>query len=162
VSPARSPLARRIGRYLSTRRSLIGSDAVIACVILDHLIEAGLFLTTTTSNGSIGMHALLRAFRGAGPHQFIISAAMLASCLLAIVGQWGRLVQGWRRLLLLLPQETLLLITALGAALALMLGHYADGVIRPRPFILADQLPRLLGPIVYGAAMLARIRGGSG
>jgi len=49
---------------------------------------------------------------------------------------------------LLLPQQTLLIITAIGAVLAAISGHYADGVPRPTLFILADQFP----PILIAAA----------
>ena len=44
-------------------------------------------------------------------------------------------------MLLLLPQQTILVISASGALRAAVQGHYADGVARPGAFILADQLP---------------------
>lgn len=51
-------------------------------------------------------------------------------------------------LLMLLPQQTLLLLSGMAAILAVGAAHYADGVIRPRTFILADQFPTiLLGPL---------------
>lgn len=51
-------------------------------------------------------------------------------------------------ILMLLPQQTMLLLSGMAAILAVGAGHYADGIVRSRSFILADQFPTiLLGPL---------------
>jgi hypothetical protein len=57
--------------------------------------------------------------------------------------------------LALLPQQFLLLVSAFGGIRAAVLGHYADGTVRPWQFIVADQLPVILLALIYTTAMLA-------
>jgi hypothetical protein len=59
---------------------------------------------------------------------------------------------------LLLPQLSLLFITSMGAISFVVMQHYADGVYRPWPFILCDQIHRIGMPIWYAAAIVARVR----
>ena len=57
-------------------------------------------------------------------------------------------------LLLGLPQQFLLLISAGGSLMAVILAQYADGVPRPWIFILADQLPAILAAICHTGALI--------
>lgn len=58
------------------------------------------------------------------------------------------------RSLMLLPQQIVLLISAEAGLHAVIAGHYADGVLRPWPFILSDQLPMILVALLYTSAIL--------
>jgi hypothetical protein len=60
----------------------------------------------------------------------------------------------WPRPVLLVPQQTVLLMSAGAGLHAAVLGHYADGVPRPWPFILGDQFPVILAAVLYSAALL--------
>jgi ABC-type transport system involved in cytochrome c biogenesis permease component len=84
--------------------------------------------------------------------------AALVTCasaaLAAPLARRGRLLP-----VLLVPQQTLLLMSAGAALHATAAGHYADGVPRPWPFILGDQLPVILTALLYTAALLSyRVR----
>ncbi len=57
-----------------------------------------------------------------------------------------------RLVFMLVPQEFILLLSAIAGVWAVCQGHYADGVIRAWPFILADQLPVILIALLYTAA----------
>jgi len=57
-------------------------------------------------------------------------------------------------LLLMLPQQTLLLISAFGAAAAIASSHFADGVVRSRAFIAADQIPAILAAVGHTIAIV--------
>jgi hypothetical protein len=56
-------------------------------------------------------------------------------------------------LVLLLPQQVLLIISAEGAVSAMINSAFADGVIRPRPFLIADQLPIVLATVLHTMAL---------
>jgi hypothetical protein len=60
----------------------------------------------------------------------------------------------FHRILLLLPQQSLLVISALGALSAIISGHFADGVVRPWGFIMADQFPIILSAILYSVSIV--------
>src|SRR6267378_7706070 len=40
-----------------------------------------------------------------------------------------------------IPQQIIMLVSAFGAISAMMSGSFADGVLRPTPFLIADQAP---------------------
>lgn len=135
-------------------RSLVGSDLVILIAIIADLAGGVIFATTEKASGSIGMAALLSVFG----YRFIASPVMIISACLAIFGQWQVGLRPLTRFLLLLPQVVLLIIGMFGAVAAIGEQHYADMVHRTWVFILCDQRDRLAMPLIYGAAIYARIR----
>ena len=135
-------------------QTLIGSDILIITACILHILEATIFLTTTVADGSTGMASLLAVFR----FPILAAITMYAASGMAITGQYLSKLSCVARLILLLPQQTLLIITAIGAVIAISHGMYLDGVQRPWSFILCDQFPRLTSPILYSAAILARVR----
>ena len=56
--------------------------------------------------------------------------------------------------LLLIPQQALLIMSAGAGVAAAYSAHYADGVMRPQAFILADQFPVIVMALLYTAAVL--------
>jgi hypothetical protein len=54
----------------------------------------------------------------------------------------------------MLPQQTLLIVSAIGGMVAAALGHYADGVMRPHLFIAADQLPGVVAAVCHSFAII--------
>jgi hypothetical protein len=138
------------------KRSLIGSDAVIVATIAIEVFQAGVFLSTTSANGAIPMASFLSVFR----HPETAAAVMLIFSALAVAGQWAPRLLPMVRLWLLVPEQALLFIPALGAVYAVVTGSYADLVPRPSLFILCDQLWRLCVPGLYSVAIFARIKAG--
>lgn len=57
-------------------------------------------------------------------------------------------------LCLMIPQQILLLVSGLGSLHAVVLGAYADGVVRPWYFILLDQMPVILAAPLYTTAVI--------
>lgn len=135
-------------------RRLVGSDLAILLTILLHIGEGLTFVATNQASGSIGMAALLSIFGT----RALAAATLFVTAGLAVVGQWHAGIRPAVRFLLLLPQLSLLIITALGAVAAILASHYADGVPRPWIFIAWDQAHRLGMPLIYGAAIYARVR----
>lgn len=60
--------------------------------------------------------------------------------------------------LLLLPQQIFLMMSAAGAVEAIWIAQYADGVIRPRAFLAADQIYSILAAFAHTIAIIAHAR----
>lgn len=58
----------------------------------------------------------------------------------------------------MLPQQAMMMTAALDCMVSVILGHYADGVARPRIFIFRDQLPEILTAIWHTCAIFHRER----
>lgn len=139
-------------------RSIFGSDLVIVWALLAHLFEGTILLTIYPVPRSVPMASLLAVFH----HQVLAGVVMWIAAGLAAVGHWAPHKEEMYRFLLLLPQASLLFITGLGAIYLVIHGSYADGVPRPSiTFMLPDQISRVSMPILYVAAMFARVRHGS-
>jgi hypothetical protein len=58
------------------------------------------------------------------------------------------------KIALLVPQQIMLGISAAATIQAMSLGHFADGVGRPRGFIISDQVPAVIALIVHSCTIL--------
>lgn len=143
-----------IPHWLVSRRELVGSDLVIVAVSFMHLYEAVTVARTHAADGSMGVAALLSVFH----YHWLVAAGLIFVVTCAFTGEWLHQLSPTKRLALLLPQQSMLIITSTGALMWAFSGHYADGVLRSFYFISCDQLPRILNPVLYTAAILARSR----
>lgn len=89
----------------------------------------------------------------AGAPRWLVAPLMLAAAASAVAGLMQH-APGLRSLCLLLPQQGLLLLTAWSASGAVLASAYADGVLRSRAFIAADQMPIVLVVVVHSAALI--------
>jgi len=55
---------------------------------------------------------------------------------------------------IMMPQQCMLFLSAAAALLAVDAGQFADGVVRSRAFILADQLPAILAATAHTMTMV--------
>jgi len=114
-----------------------------------HFVEAFILAESKAADNSIPIASLLDAFGG---HRITLVATMLVSALLALSVAVQR--PGFLAIFALIPQQTLLVITAIGAVAFAAMGHYADGY-EPSGgglFIGADQLPRILLALSHAVA----------
>ena len=123
---------------------------IIWWAIIVHFAWGILLLSDASPLGITAIHefTLLSLPRHVISILFIVIAAMAA---------WGVLHKPKfeiTRVLFLLPQQMLLVISAVGAAKAMWLSQFADGVIRPREFLIADQIPVILTAIFHTLAIL--------
>ncbi len=58
------------------------------------------------------------------------------------------------KMFLALPQQALLIQSAMGAIRCMINGHFADGVARPIPFIIADQSPIIIAMLLHTIALI--------
>jgi hypothetical protein len=128
-------------------RRHVGSIMVGYCVAL-HLGWAGAIAWDDSAVGATAVDALYRVVR----HEqtlivLLVVASVLACAAMVTTMPWA--------VVLLIPQQSLLLISAAGAVAAMVLSQFADGVARPRPFIVADQLHIVLAALGHAAAIIA-------
>jgi len=76
---------------------------------------------------------------------------MLVSVALALIGLTFN--KSKLSFLLFLPQFSFLLMNASSALYYIMIGRYADGVIRSSQFIFIDQLPSIIAAVIYTVAI---------
>ncbi len=120
---------------------------IIWYAVLLHALWGVLLLAGPSPYGATAVHVY------SGVPRFALAAFLfLASGLAAWSITWPR--PSWPSLAALLPQQALLTVSAYSALLAVIEAHYADGVIRPRLFILADQAPVILTMMLHTAAVV--------
>lgn len=93
-------------------------------------------------------------------HRYITNTPMLILTLttvgvLALVGLFTR--TPWV-VFLLIPQQAILMMSAGGAIEAMWLGQFADGILRPHAFIIADQSYSVIAAIGHTVAIVAHAR----
>lgn len=135
-------------------RSFIGSDAAIILAIVFHLFEATILIVTRDADHSVGVATLLAVFRD----PWFLSAALYVVAIAAGFGQWGYSLRPATRLLLLIPQQTIFLMTGAGAVMTIFGLTEAYEITKPWPYVACNQMPRVIMPIIYSMAMLDKVR----
>ncbi len=119
---------------------------IVWFAILLHMLWAvDMFLDPDQSGMATAPYAIKMAF---GPFSPIL---LFLGCMLAFLGM--TIPHRRSSVLLMLTQQTLLFISAVGAVKAIILGHFADGVERSRMFIATDQEPAIILAILYTIAI---------
>jgi hypothetical protein len=135
---------------MDSRLVLVGRYPISICMAcIMHMVWAvGLMLEPGAINAT-GLYTVLIVARDT-----ITASAVFGSvAILAMVG----LRTGWDRalgVLLILPQQIILWFSVVGAAHAMYLGQFADGVQRAHWFLIVDQLPVILIAVGHTAALL--------
>lgn len=93
------------------------------------------------------------------PHHQVLAVVLLLASTLAGWSAWGAPTRV--RLAAVLPQQVLLVLSTFGAIAAISHSAYADGVVRPQLFILADQSPAVVATVCHTLALL-QLYGGAG
>ncbi len=111
-----------------------------------HTLWAAILLFDDAATNATAVHAL---FRYIHPPIFL-SYVIFGAAFLAAIGIFTN--KPWI-VAMLLPQQILLMMSAAGATEAIWLSQFADGVIRSRAFIAADQLYSILAAIGHTVAI---------
>jgi hypothetical protein len=122
---------------------------VIYSAVILHAAEGCIIAGSNAADNSVGIASLLVA---SDSQRAVLVAVMLISSLLAVMVMVHG--PGLFAVFALLPQQMLLIITALGALYFAGIGQYADGYVPAggHLFIFADQLPRILFAIAHAVA----------
>jgi hypothetical protein len=128
------------------------SISIMVCYAIGlHLSWAVILLIDSSATNATAVHALYRYLHSVP----LLSLMLFAAAGLAMKGLCTRVP--WI-VLLLLPQQILLLMSAAGAVEAIWISQFADGVIRPRAFLAADQIYSILAAIGHTVAIIAHAR----
>ena len=114
-------------------------------VIALHLLQGILLIQTESAGYATSLSSLLQLI----PNHIIAGAVMVIAALLSIY----QLATDWSKWLLL-PQLIILIIAAGGVGRAIWLSAFADGIVRSRAFIAADQLIYIILPLLYGIIVM--------
>lgn len=123
-------------------------STMVLLAITVHLVWATILLLDESAVNATAVNALYRYI--APPA--LLALAIAAAALFALTAMLAR--SQWT-LLLLLPQQVLLMMSAAGAIEATWAAQFADGVIRSRAFIAADQLYSVLAAVWHTVAIVA-------
>ena len=118
--------------------------------IVLHFIWAGLVLVTNNAPKHATAVSSVAELFPAKAGLAIVFATVAGCALLSIYQKRITML----KIALLIPQQLILGVSAAGALRAMYLSHYADGVIRQRGFIIADQLPAVLALVVHSATII--------
>ena len=130
---------------------------IILFAITQQLIVGLSLLADRESHFATSVH-ILHMTSQMMPH-LALPLILMTGAAMAVSGFFAR--RKVNTLLLLIPQQLLLWLSAGGAFQAIWLGHFADGVQRSHAFILVDQCPTILIAIFHSWAMLLILRHGA-
>jgi len=83
---------------------------------------------------------------------YVVSMLFLGAGLLTFISLF--LKNTLATVLLCFPQQFLLMINAASCLLCIFAGKYADGVVRPVSFILADQFPFVFAGVIHSVVLI--------
>ena len=115
-----------------------------------HLWWTLMILVDQSALNATGLSSLYRYIHPAS----LLAGVVGGAAVMAFVGLFVRRYP-WL-IILLIPQQALLMMSAIGALDAMWLAQFADGVLRPRAFIAADQMYSVLAAIGHTMAIIAR------
>lgn len=126
------------------------SIMILYCMAL-HLWWAFMLMLDESAAMATVTDALVRVF----DDRYLTVLVLIFASTCSMVGMWLR--RPWIGILLI-PQQVLMMLAAAGAVTAVFLSHFADGVIRPRAFIAADQLHILFSAFGHTCALILHVR----
>lgn len=106
--------------------------------------------TLLSSSAPLGITAIATVVRMGVVSAPAAGAMYLIAAAMGVVGIYMPRIE---RTLFLIPQTMLLWIGAYGAARAMILGQFADGIIRPSAFLVTDQAPAIIAALCYTIAV---------
>jgi hypothetical protein len=119
---------------------------IILYAVLLHLTWAVVLFLSDSAGNATAIHALLDLV----PRYWAV-AIYGGVGLIALYG----MIKIRICLYCLLPQQFILMVSAVGAVYAMWTGHFADGVARSVPFIIADQVSGVLAALGHTYAIIA-------
>jgi hypothetical protein len=113
-----------------------------------HYVWAASLIADTRAGDATSLSGLVHLF---GSRPTILVLLVVATLALAYVFLFSQ--RGLTAAIFAVPQQAVLLVSAWTAVAAMASGHFADGVERPIPFIIADQSPAVIAAILHAAAI---------
>lgn len=124
---------------------------MVSYAITLHLVWAGILATDYEVTNATALNALARFIH---PEPVLIGVLVTA----ALLAVWGMMTRYPWVVLLLMPQQVLLMMSAAGAFEAIWIAQFADGVVRSREFIAVDQIYSILAAVGHTVAITVHAR----
>ena len=124
---------------------------IIWYAIFLHLMQGGLLVASDTA-GFVTSTAHVRIWLHLSPDSLgvlYLGVAITALLSMAVFRSFSL-----QRIVALLPQQVLITLAAAGALVAIVDSQFADGVVRSRYFIGADQAPIIIAAVLHSAAVM--------
>jgi len=131
----------------------VGALVIIYAIVV-HVITGVVLIVDPDAAASTGPSSVVQLLFDSS---LVAGLAMLIAAALAIAAHLHRPLRSWA----FWPQQLLLVVAAIGALVAVVMGNYADGTVRPTLFIATDQLPVMLRRFGFGATPPVDIPGAS-
>lgn len=112
-----------------------------------HLIWAVLLIMSPAPTTVTGLNLLYNIF----PNRYLLAAILIVTSVVAILAVVR--YKGVTSLLLLLPQQFMLIVPAIAVLQAIGNASFADGVTRPRAFLTADKVSVVLLAIFHSISL---------
>lgn len=113
-----------------------------------HVIWAILLCFSASTVGGTAINGPARLF----PNRYGLAIIFVVVAFCATLGIFHRRID-MTKILLLVPQQLMLGVSAASSMRAMWLSHYADGVPRTHEFIIADQIPAVLALLAHSATI---------
>lgn len=140
---------------LSCNKFLPNYSLIIYYAVIVHLIWGVAILATGEVFHTTAIDANLTNI-SANP--YVIGLFFIIVAFAAVFPLWKKL-NSLTALLLSLPQQYTLVLSSIGALTAIIESHFADGVIRPRAFILIDQCAIIVATLLHTVAIIEKYVG---
>jgi hypothetical protein len=135
---------------MSFRYSETSVYPVVLCAVVMHYVWAVAYLVDDSAIRATAFSMLGALLPKSAT---ILSLVAVATLALVSFGVQSRFYGP----LLMLPQQFFLIVSAAGALRAVIEGHFADGVVRSREFLLSDQIPAVLMALGHTLAIIMRV-----
>lgn len=116
---------------------------VLWYAIVLHWLWGVLLLSSDAPQGITAIAASAHMGLASGQHLGILYLAVAFLSFMGLAAPRGV------NLIMFIPQQVVLVISAMGALRAMATGTFADGVVRPIPFLIADQAPIVMLAICH-------------
>lgn len=123
------------------------SIMVLFAIALHYVWAVSLYVDSESMNAT-ALYAIQKWIGHFGQH-----ATLVALPIVATVALFGLFVRPMWFVIFLIPQQILLTMSAVGALEAIWISQFADGVVRSRGFLVADQSYSILASIGHTAAI---------
>jgi hypothetical protein len=124
---------------------------IIWFAVLLHLIQGSALIYDPSAGNTTSTHALVQYVSS---NYFAGGIMVVVATMAAIELIWFQKSYKLNYLILLLPQQLILFLATGGAIKAMWLSQFADGVVRDRAFIIADQSSIVLAAVFHTAAII--------
>jgi hypothetical protein len=114
-----------------------------------HVVWIALLIINGAAKHATALHGIVQLFPGR-PGLVLVLITVVACATMGIFRNHIDMT----KILLLVPQQLMLGVSAASGLRAMYLSHFADGVTRSHEFIIADQVPAILALLAHSATII--------